>query len=76
MTKEQVSSEEKKGKVHKPEQQEVDKGHDGGVSSEAPLISLQQQVGNQAVQRLVAQRSASGPTELEPYGLRVLKRED
>ena len=63
MAKEHLSNEEKKGKVHKPEAREPGKEHAGGM--EGPLVDLQQKVGNQAVQRLIAQRSGAGPTELD-----------
>lgn len=60
-------SEDKKGKVTKPKVTEKpDKRHDpGGTPRAADLTSLQQQVGNQAVQRLLVQRSGEGPFELD-----------
>lgn len=59
--------EEKKGKVSKPKlSAPAEKQHAGGAEADlSGLAHLQQQVGNQAVQRLLAQRSSSGPTELD-----------
>jgi len=58
--------EEKAAKLRKPERKETDKGHDGGDVGQAPaLAGLQHLVGNRAVQRLIAQRRAEGPTELD-----------
>jgi hypothetical protein len=39
--------------------------HDGGAEPATPLTALQQTVGNQAVQRLLAQRRSEGPFDLD-----------
>ena len=50
--------------AHKPEvTKPAEKRHQGGEAS--PLISLQQTVGNRAVQRLLAQRKGDGSFELD-----------
>ncbi len=59
-------SEEKAAKLRTPERKEADKRHEESATDQTPaLAGLQQLVGNQAVQRLLAQRSAEGPTELD-----------
>ena len=60
----QERTQEDKKKVHKPEQKERDKRHAGGPAQVAGLAGLQQRVGNQAVQRLLVQRSDQGSFEL------------
>jgi len=65
MTKEQIPFEEKKAKIRKPESEEPAKRHANGSEAEVSgLASLQQLIGNRAVQRLLAQRSGDGPFEL------------
>jgi Domain of unknown function (DUF4157) len=68
MAKEHVPGEEKKAKVHKPEVHEQDKGHAGGTTPQSSLANLQQQVGNQAVQRLLAPHSGAGPVQRSQTG--------
>ncbi len=58
--------EDKKAKVRRPEPKEVDKYHAGGAAKDTTgLINLQHQVGNRAVQRLLAQRNGDGGFELD-----------
>ncbi len=57
--------EEKKGKVQKPSQDKT--SQDSSIQGSEPnntVTVLQHQVGNQAVQRLLAQRSGNGPFDL------------
>jgi hypothetical protein len=64
MAQEQVGD-ERKGKVRKPDATKAPaKRHAGGSGEVAGLLSLQQKIGNRAVQRLLAQRSGDGPFEL------------
>jgi hypothetical protein len=58
---------EKKANVRKPDATRApDKRHAGGSGTEVPgLLRLQQQVGNRAVQRLLAQRKEGGSFELD-----------
>jgi len=65
--------EEKKGLIHKREQQENPKQRDDG-STKAILTGLQKQVGNRAVQRLV-QRSGDGSFELDDDTASRINRE-
>jgi len=66
MAKEQISIEEKKARIRKPESEEPAKRHANGSGAEVSgLASLQQLIGNRAVQRLLAQRSGDGPFELD-----------
>ena len=62
MSKEQLSD-EKITKQRKPEPR--DQSKERSVHENGPLSMLQQQVGNRAVQRLLAQRSGNGPFELD-----------
>lgn len=55
-----VSKEESRAVVRK-RQQERSNIH----AAQSPLVTLQNQLGNAAVQRLLAQRSGNGPTELD-----------
>lgn len=65
MTKEHLTNEEKKGKV-KPDKQPENREQaaDAGVDRSG-LAQLQNQVGNRAVQRMLAQRSSDGAFELD-----------
>lgn len=57
--------EEKKSKVQKPSPEKAPQGPSmQGSEPENTVTALQHQVGNQAVQRLLAQRSGSGPFDL------------
>jgi hypothetical protein len=58
---------EKKGKVTKPKTMEPPAKHhaEGTEAKTSGLAGLQRQVGNQAVQRLLAQRSGDGPVEVD-----------
>ena len=64
MTEKLIPSEQKKGKVQPPQNKPADKKPVEGPGPDNPLAGLQQQVGNQAVQRLIAQRQ-SGPAETD-----------
>ena len=75
MAKELLSRDEKKANVHKPKNQEVAKHHTGKSEPKAPLTGLQQQIGNRAVQRLLAQRSGEGPSELDEETASRINRE-
>jgi hypothetical protein len=76
MTQERALDEEK-AKVRKPNAtQTLDKRHAGGAEAETSgLIRLQNQVGNQAVQRLLAQRSGAGSFELDDETTSRINRE-
>ncbi len=72
MAKERVPAskegEEKKGRVRKPANQEAARNKvDGSAEMASSLVALQHQVGNRAVQRLLAQRGGGtdGPFELD-----------
>jgi hypothetical protein len=65
MAKEHLSNEEKKAAVRKQTRPEKAKQLGESIGSGSSLTSLQQKVGNQAVQRLITQRSGTGPTELD-----------
>ena len=67
---------EKKAKMRKPETTKMpDKRHAGGAGAEVPgLIRLQQQVGNRAVQRLLAQRSGDGSFDLDDATVERINR--
>jgi hypothetical protein len=66
MPKVQVSNEEKRTSTqHKPERAPTQPQHDTGSDLHVPVMALQNHIGNAAVQRLLAQRSGSGPTELD-----------
>ena len=76
MAKEQISIEEKKARIRKPESEEPAKRHANGSGAEvAGLASLQQLVGNRAVQRLLAQRSGQGSFELDDETAGRINRE-
>ncbi len=64
MSEKLIPSEGKKGKVQPPQNKPPDKKPDEGPGPANPLTDLQQQVGNRAVQRLIAQRQA-GPAETD-----------
>lgn len=58
----EVLQDEKKAKVTKPAVEEQPANQ---LADRPTLTTLQNQIGNQAVQRLIAQRSGDGPTELD-----------
>lgn len=75
MTKEHLANEEKKGKVKpdkQPENREPAADTRGDFSG---LAQLQIQVGNRAVQRMLAQRSGDGPTTLNEETAGRINRE-
>ncbi|MGE5463757.1 MAG: DUF4157 domain-containing protein [Syntrophothermus sp.] len=70
MTKERIAgskeTDEKKSRVRKPENLAAERSSvDGSAETASSLVALQQNVGNRAVQRLVAQRSGDAPFELD-----------
>lgn len=66
MSKEHLASEDKKGKVQRPEQESQYQGHEADSGDvQSGLAHLQNQIGNRAVQRLLAQRSGEGSFELD-----------
>jgi hypothetical protein len=65
MTKGPTSQEEMKSSRRKRSQPAKTTPAAAGGEAARPLASLQRQVGNRAVQRLLAQRSADGSTELD-----------
>jgi hypothetical protein len=69
------SLDDKKKKIRKPEHKEQDKRHAGGSAELSGLASLQQRVGNQAVQRLLVQRSGQGSFELDEETAGRISRE-
>ncbi len=82
MAKERVSgskeNEEKKARVRKPENQEAAHNKvDGSAEIGSSLAALQHQVGNRAVQRLLAQRGGGtdGPFELDDETARRINQE-
>lgn len=76
MSKEQLTSEAKMTKKRKPEEGEARRRHtpEPGTDS-GGLAGLQQLVGNQAVQRLLVQRSAPGPAALDDETADRINRE-
>ena len=60
-------------KVRKPEKKGRAQSHSTSPTTESHgLASLQRRIGNQAVQRLLAQRSEHGPAKLdEKAGMRI-----
>ena len=64
MAEKSIPSENKQGKVQPPQKKTLDKQPSEGPAPERPLADLQHQVGNRAVQRLIAQRQA-GPAETD-----------
>lgn len=76
MSKEQMAAEDRMTKKRKPEEQEAAgrHAHEPGTET-AGLAGLQQLVGNRTVQRLLAQRSGDGPTELDDDTAQRINRE-
>ena len=65
MTEKQISTEEKKNLLPKTKAASHDQESQSPSSETAALTTFQQQVGNRAVQRLLAQRSGDGPFDLD-----------
>jgi hypothetical protein len=65
MRKEAITAEQQKARVRPPTRRGRSKPAAADSASAAPLLTLQNQVGNAAVQRLLAQRSADGAYELD-----------
>jgi hypothetical protein len=66
---------DEKKKIRKPEHKERDKRRAGGSAELSGLAGLQQRVGNQAVQRLLVQRSGQGSLELDEETAGRINRE-
>jgi hypothetical protein len=65
MSKQPVSHEEPRGSRRKSSAAKRPEGSGRKADPLRPLVHLQQQVGNRAIQRLLAQRSESGPSEVD-----------
>jgi hypothetical protein len=65
MTEKQISSEEKKNMIHKGKTESHEQEAQSPPGETAALTTFQQQIGNRAVQRLLAQRSGDGPFDLD-----------
>src|SRR5512138_2995680 len=65
MTEKQISTEEKKNLLPKTKTASHDQESPSPGGEAAALTTFQQQVGNRAVQRLLAQRSGDGPFDLD-----------
>jgi hypothetical protein len=64
MTEKHMSTEEKKNMIHKAKPESTDESH--AASGDAgTLATFQQQIGNRAVQRMLAQRSGDGSFDLD-----------
>jgi len=62
----ELMSEEKAANIKKTESSQRQKIHDGGSAPDVPgLTSLQQHIGNRAVQRVLAQRRGEGSFDLD-----------
>jgi hypothetical protein len=75
MGKGQERTSDEKKKTRKPEHKERDKRHAGGSAELSGLAVLQQRVGNQAVQRLLVQRSGQSSLELDEETAGRINRE-
>jgi Domain of unknown function (DUF4157) len=75
MTEKHISSEEKKNIIHKAKAEAHDQEAHSPGDGKAALTTFQQQVGNRAVQRLLAQRSGDGPFELDDNTADRINRE-
>ena len=65
MSEKQISTEEKKNMIHKAKAESHDLESSSPGGEKAVLTTFQQQLGNRAVQRLLAQRSGDGPFDLD-----------
>ena len=65
MRKGPTAQEEKKNNRRKPARKSSVQSEAAKPATSGPLISLQHTVGNRAVQRLIAQRSGDGPSEVD-----------
>lgn len=65
MRKAKAKLEEQRNKVHQKNQEQETNKKSQAESNVPPVVALQNQIGNSAVQRLLAQRSGAGPTELD-----------
>lgn len=65
MTEKQMSTEEKKNLIHKTKSKSQDQEAQASTGEKVALTAFQQQIGNRAVQRLLAQRSGDDPFDLD-----------
>lgn len=66
MARAHLLNKKRKSKPHSPGKKETAKSHAGEIREEASdLVHLQDQIGNQATQRLLAQRSGQGTLKLD-----------
>jgi len=75
MTEKQISTEEKKNLLHKTKAASHNQESQSSSGETAALTAFQQQVGNRAVQRLLAQRSGDGPFDLDDETANRINRE-
>lgn len=75
MTEKQVSNEENKNLLHKVSAEHGDQETNSADSPTSALTVFQQQIGNRAVQRLLAQRSGDGPFDLDSETADRINRE-
>jgi Domain of unknown function (DUF4157) len=65
MTEKHMSTEEKKNMIHKAKAESHDQEMESPGGEQATLATFQQQLGNRAVQRMLAQRSGDGSFDLD-----------
>lgn len=65
MTEKQITSQEDKSLARKGKAEDNDTDAQAANYEKSPLVTFQQQIGNRAVQRLLAQRSGDGPFDLD-----------
>lgn len=75
MTEKHISSEEKKNMIRKAKTETHNQETHSTGSDKDSLTNMQQQVGNRAVQRLLAQRSGDGAFDLDDNTAERIKRE-
>lgn len=75
MTEKHISSEEKKNIIRKTKTEAHEQETHSPGGEKAALSTFQQQVGNRAVQRLLAQRSGDGPFDLDDSTAERINRE-
>jgi hypothetical protein len=75
MSKGPASQEEKKNSRRKPARKRSTQTEAARAASAGPLIDLQHTLGNRAVQRLIAQRSADSPSEVDDETAEQINRQ-
>ena len=75
MTEKHISSEEKKNIIHKSKTESQDQEAQSPAGEKATLTAFQQQIGNRAVQRMLAQRSSDGSFDLDDDTASRINRE-